>query len=429
MLWKSSSGRSNVGYEKDHLMNNSWADNEGLLIMNCKMRIIAMLVALTIALAFVGCSHTRSTVMVTVDNLGPQIVTKDKYTLVYGDGMRVTSSGVTLERLIAAQPHVFCSNGIPIVVKHKFELLPKGAEIPIIPVLEPFILPVGGKGITYESDYTIDVLDCPDAHATFQKKSRDDGCFALLTPLPMLFYPTAGSFDGEPKNNYKFTRHFYSFGIGTGIDAKERNNMSEDATAYGIAVLLKQMEDSGKINSAKSRSAAEVQSQKVNLWGGYNFEVVDFHRLDSDSHCYEFSLISTNKNVSLSGSFAARRVLSDTIRHDFAASYPSANRTVLAVDFTQYEFAEGLIKGSATVMPLNVLAFSYDKHTRKGTMRIKIREDQFKAARQYVIQNIESVVRDKNIALIVGELPPDARFYLLDESVIEDVLEVNFRTE
>ena len=400
--------------------------------MNSNIRIATIAVTLTIASAFVGCMHTRSTVMVTVDDLGPQIVTKNKYTLVYGDGMHFTFPDVTLERLIEAQPHVFCSNGIPFVVKHRVGSSDRGKGFPfIVPIIVPFILPAcecDRSGC--ERDYTIDVLDCPDAHATFQKKSRDDVCFALLTPSPILFYPTAGSFDGEPKNNCKFTRHFYSFGFDYSTeDAKEWNHMSEDATAYGIAVLLKQMEESGKINSAKSRSAAEVQSQKVNLRGGYNFEVVDFHRLDSDSHCYEFSLMSSNKNVSLSGSLAAKRVLCDTIRHDFTASYPSANRTVLAVDFTQYEFENGSIKGSATVLPLNILAFSYDKHTRTGSMRIKVRADQFKAARQYVIQNIESVVRDKNIALIVGELPPDARFYLLDESLDNDVLVINFKTE
>ena len=410
-------------------MNNSWADNEGLLIMNCRMRIIAMLVALTNALAFVGCSHTRSTVMVTVDDLGPQIVTKNKYTLVYGDGAHNLRDfpDVSLEQLIAAHPHVFSSNGIPIVVKHKSGYSSKEGGVPfVIPLITPFILPGCAKGkLEGVSDYTIDVLDCPDAHATFQKKSRDDGCFALISPLPMLFYPTAGSFDGEPKNNCKFTRHFYSFGIASGMDARELSHMSEDATAYGIAALLKQMEDSGKINPAKSRSAVDVQSQNTSLLMGSAFDVVDFHRSDSDSHRYEFSLVCANGYLSL----AARRVLSDTIRHDFAASYSSANRRVLAVDFTQYEFANGLIKGSATVLPLNILAFTYDNHTRKGSMRITVLADQLNAARQYVRQNIDSIARDKNIALIVGEIPPDARFELLDESVIEGVLEVKFRTE
>ena len=401
-----------------------------------KIALKKAVVTLVLAGYVAGCIHQRVTQMVGVQDIGQQVVTKNKYTMVYSDGIHslgegLMSSGVPLDRLITAQPQVFCSNGIPFTVKHRFGLTPKSSNAPfIIPVLVPFLIPGCNEGSTTESQYTIDVVDCPDAHTTFQKKERSDSCFAILSPLPMLFYPAAGSFDDEPKNNCKFTQHSYSLGFTLDTETAKKNiSASQFATAYGIAVVLKQMEESGKINSAKSRSAAEVQSQSVNLWGGYDLEVVDFHRSDSDSHCYEFALMSTNKNVSLSGSLAAKRVLIDTIRHDFAASYPSANRTVLAVDFTRYEFVEGLIKGSATVIPLNILAFTYDNHTRKGNMRIKIRADQFNAARQYVIQNIESVVRDKNIALIVGELPPDAKFYLLDESLDNGVLVINFKSE
>ena len=402
--------------------------------MNCKIRIIAMSGALTIAVVVAGCIHQRTTVMVTVDDLGPQIVTKNKYSLVYSDGRPSWDNfpDVTLDSLIAAQPQVFSSNGIPFTVKREWELSPKGGSAPfIIPVLVPFIIPGCKEGVlTAESRYTIDVIDCPAAHATFQKKERSDSCFAILSPLPMLFYSTAGSFDAEPKTNCKFTRHSYALGFTLDTESVKKNfSESQSAIAYGIAVVLKQMEESGKISPAKSRLAGDVEKQNVNLWGGYNFDVTDFHRTDADSHRYIFSLVSTNKNASLRGSLATKRVLSDTIRHDFAASYPSVNRTVLAVDFVEYEFADGVIKGVADVLPLNILSYNYDKYTRKGCMRIKVRTNHFNAARQYVRQNVESIVRDKNIALIVGEIPPNARFYLLDESVDDGVLVINFKAE
>ena len=380
-----------------------------------------------------GCVHDRLTSMVSVRDIGPQIATKNKYTVVsMFEGSDFKFSGVPLDRLIAAQPQVFSSNGIPVTVKHELEFSPKsGSAHFIIPGLVPFILPGCMEGQTTESRYTIDVVDCPAAHATFQKKERRDDCFAILSPLPLLFYSTAGSFDDEPKDNCKFTRHSYALGF-TALDeetVKKDYFESQSATAYGIAVALKQMEESGKINPAKSRSVADVESQNANLWRGYNFDVADFHRTDSDSHRYVFSLVSTNKNVSLRESLAQKRVLIDTIRHDFATSYPSVNRTVLAVDFVEYEFADGVIKGTADVIPLNVLAYNYDKHTRKGYMRIRVRANQFDAARQYVRQNIELIARDKNIALVVGEIPPDARFYLLDESVDDGILVINFKTE
>lgn len=394
-------------------------------------------VTLVTAGCVAGCMHQRVTQMVTVQDIGPQIVTKNKYTMVSSDGidgihsLSAMCTDVALDMLIAAQPQVFCSNGIPFTVKHERGLTPKSRNVPlIIPVLMPFIIPGGGKGLTTEFQYTIDVVDCPDAHATFRKKERSDGCFAILSPLPMLFYPTAGSFDDEPENNCKFTQHYYSLGFTSDTESlKKIASASQSATAYGIAAVLKQMEESGKIKPANSRSVVDVKLQNANLLGGYNFDVVDLHRTDSDSYRYVFSLVSASKYASLRQSLAARRVLRDTIRHDFTVSYPSVNRTVLAVDFVKYEFANGVIKGVADVLPLNILAYNYDKHTRKGCMRIKVRADQFDAARQYVRQNVELIARDKNIALIVGEIPPDARFYLLDESLDDGVLVINFKTE
>ena len=407
----------------------------------CKIQMITKaVITLTIAVIVAGCIHDRTTVMVAVDDLDSQIATKNKYTLVYRDGIhhpwgKVFAGkmpvDVTLDRLIAEQPHVFSSNGIPFVVEREPGHGLSSASTPfIVPLLMPLVIPVCSGGVTHESKYAIDVIDCPDAHATFQQKGRPHGCFAMFSPLPMVLYPTAGSFDDEPEKKRKFTRHSFSCGLTADAESfKGDDSMSQSATAYGIAVTLKQMEESGKISPATSRTAGDVKSQHANLWGGCNFDVVDFHRTDSDSHRYVFSLVSTNKNVSLCESLVAKRVLSNTISYDFMASYPSVNRTVLAIDFTEYELANGVIKGAANVLPLNILAYNYDKHTRKGCMRIKVRTDQFEAARRYVRQNIESIVRDKNIALIVGEIPPHARFELLDESVADGVLEINFRAE
>ena len=174
-------------------------------------------VTLVMAGCVAGCVHDRLTLMVSVRDMGPQIVTKNKYTLVYRDGIRLRGNGwpgVDLDSLIAAQPCVFCSNGIPFTVKRENGSTPKNGSAPfIIPVLMPFFIPGCGEGMTTESRYTIDVVDCPDAHAVFQKKERRDNCFAILSPLPMLFYSTAGSFDDEPESNCKFTRHSYALGF------------------------------------------------------------------------------------------------------------------------------------------------------------------------------------------------------------------------
>ena len=45
-------------------------------------------------------------------------------------------------------------------------------------------------------------------------------------------------------------------------------------------------------------------------------------------------------------------------------------------------------------------------------------------------RNIETLARDKNIALVTGEIPPNARFYSLGESLKDgNILEIEFKTE
>ena len=117
------------------------------------------------------------------------------------------------------------------------------------------------------------------------------------------------------------------------------------------------------------------------------------------------------------------------IRDDFAASYPSVNRAVLVVDFMKYEIDDSFLKGTASVLPLEVHAFDYDKNTRKGRMKIHVEATLLQDARTYCRRNIESIVRDKNVALVSGVIPPSARFELLDETVKDGILEIVFQAE
>ena len=133
-----------------------------------KIAFVKAVATLVVAGYVVGCTHKRVTLMVSVPDIGPQIVTKNKYTLVYADGMRFTFPGVPLDRLIVAQPQVFGSNGIPVVVKREWRPSSQRGSGPfIVPVLVPFLIPGCQEGSTDESLYTIDVVDCPDARATF----------------------------------------------------------------------------------------------------------------------------------------------------------------------------------------------------------------------------------------------------------------------
>ena len=61
---------------------------------------------------------------------------------------------------------------------------------------------------------------------------------------------------------------------------------------------------------------------------------------------------------------------------------------------------------------------------------MKVNANQYKEARKWIRKNIETLARDKNIALVTGELPPAAKFYLGREELKDgNVLEIEFRTE
>ena len=48
---------------------------------------------------------------------------------------------------------------------------------------------------------------------------------------------------------------------------------------------------------------------------------------------------------------------------------------------------------------------------------------------EWMSYNIETLARDKNIALVTGQLPPAAKYYSLGEKVDGNVMEIEFKTE
>ena len=61
-------------------------------------------------------------------------------------------------------------------------------------------------------------------------------------------------------------------------------------------------------------------------------------------------------------------------------------------------------------------------------MTVKFGSDHLEEARQYVRRNISAIVRDKNIALVTGEVPPEAAVSIEREEVKnEGTFEIFFR--
>ena len=414
--------------------------------MQKQVLLAKVIVILVLAGCFIGCRHDRLAMKLSVDDVGPQIMTKNRYTFAPGGEMGNHEYKIRLEsynkKLQAAQPQVFVDTGIPFIVRSDVtQPEPKGDAAwanwsrVLLPTLVLPAFSVGEKGNYYSNFCSwkeVEVLDNPDATEKFRWERKRDVVYSMLPPLPSLCFLGDASFDDETKGCRKYVHHSMSF-IGSKIvdygDRLEDGIWFNGWDAYGIAVVLKQMEDAGKIDVSRCKKVSTATMPAEGLSTSESIEVMDFHRATDDKYRYVFVLKSRDKDISLRESRNIQKTLRQMIRNDFVESYPSASRTVIAIEFTEYVLENGSIKGAASVLPLAVLSFDYDSNIRKGTMRIRIAAGQLAVAREYVKRNIETIVRDKNIALVVGEIPPETSFYLLDESVRDEILEIRFKTE
>jgi hypothetical protein len=118
------------------------------------------------------------------------------------------------------------------------------------------------------------------------------------------------------------------------------------------------------------------------------------------------------------------------VKEDYVESTPGAESSNLYVEFPEYELKGGKIEGRAVVLTISVTSLTYDPNTRKGRLAVKVSANQYEEARKWIRKNIETLARDKNIALVTGEIPPAAKFYLGREELKDgNILEIEFKTE
>ncbi len=407
------------------------------------------IIAIALSLGFVGCQHTRISLMVAVDDLGPKIATQNKYKLVGIVGglsdLRLTEEfnynkenskqlAVARSILKSAQPQTFADDGIPFVIRQTGDLPQNYESLPIM-IYTLFLPVISGAKEIKPNEFIVDVLDNPDARSSFKVQGRRDIAASLLpSPVPPLCFLGDASFPNEPSQCRKFTHHSLGFIADTNGVLEYGDKIGSilwsscyinNPVAYGIAVRLKQMEDAGNIDASRNK---ELKDNKAIT--DHDFQLLEFHRKNGDGYEYVFKLKSRIGHVSIRQSNAVQNDLLTMISNDYAASFPKENRTVLGVDFKEYTLENGVINGRAQVLSLKVMALDYDKFTRTGLIRIRFAPGQMEDARKYLRRNIESVVKDKNIALLVGEeIPPTATYYLLDETVNDGILSIKFKTE
>ncbi len=79
---------------------------------------------------------------------------------------------------------------------------------------------------------------------------------------------------------------------------------------------------------------------------------------------------------------------------------------------------------------VQIRMMNYDPDTRKGCIAVEFAKGHYAEARLWARGNIETLVRDKNVALVTGVVPSEAKFYLGAERVRDgNILEIEFETE
>ena len=387
-----------------------------------------------------GCSHTRTSAFTSVGGEVQKIKTRNRYTLVgfkhegqnpNADVMKenLYTQQFSNDNLKKYQPEVFADDGIRFSLRAA-SLCQNTANRYGWTTFFPYLLTLTALPqfitIGTAARCTVDVLDNPDARATFDSYSRYDQALALLTPTPLLCYvgdaaPPDGLSTYSVVSEHTVSCAFVQIG-------SSASDHDEAVRAYAIAAVLKKMEDDGLIDESRACSAVRRSTQALSI--GDMFEIVDFKKEGSSDRRYSFALRRRQGGgISLRESRELQKSLRAMIREDYAASFPDVAAGAIVVDFLEFSLRDGMVRGVSEVLSFAVESLRYDPNTRVGVMRAHIGENQFEEARRYVRRNIESLVRDKNVALDGKAIPPTATFYLCGETLKGDVLEITFRTE
>ena len=191
------------------------------------------------------------------------------------------------------------------------------------------------------------------------------------------------------------------------------------------------------INRGKSLPAIRAKHQEMSessrmlkSQAGVSYVVNRFERVSDDRYAYNFRLrLKNGADAGLSAMDCIKRELRSTIAAGYAGAH-GGHVSDVRIDFPDFSLNDGVIEGRAAVMCIEVMSLQYDPKAQKGIIAIKIGYSRFEDARAWVRRNIETLARDKNVALTTGEIPSVAKFYLGAERIKPgNILEIEFETE
>ncbi|MBR3776140.1 MAG: hypothetical protein IKL02_00895 [Kiritimatiellae bacterium] len=408
------------------------------------------IVKIIISLAVVcvaGCysSHIRESAIAKVTDIGEKISTKNQYrvTCAY-DGDSSQTMKLTSDFFEEINPAVFSPNGIPVSLRCKFSSMRQNYNPWSIPlsVISLGIVPFWHDFSTSFQCF-VRLENGIDEGAFFDVSSRVDSADNFGLPITFMYFNGVSNMDGyrafcqntfKIEDVYRTTISCRNEGVlGEKVQALSSpstspiqvlsSDLMQRALVYAVAVKLKKLEDSGKIDAMLKKKAAEVSTvPKHNII-----------RLDRDSDktfTYSFELELAQNPTDFKKAWQA--VLLDfakSLKEDYRDAFPSADMTSLKVSFSGFK-RDGLrLSGSAAVLTLKPISLEYNSHNRKGTMSVRFVEGQSSEVSTWIRRNIKTLVRDKNVALTNGSRPSEGKFIIINESISGNVMTIEFKAE
>ena len=333
------------------------------------------------------------------------------------------------------------------------------------------------ESIEIDATSHIIVDDNQNIKSDFRLYSRFDVALSAFTPYALLFY----------NDNPNIPLEFKNCVVKTAEDSETYYKFFMDLSAYAIAVKLKELEDSGAMDgvSAKwevrkkqlakqkeeqKRKEKEAERQELErklreesaikkfqddhkdnrgegrdinkrttevaprqqtpvkyppLEAKYSLELLKWDE-DDDFAC-KFR-IKMKDDCTIEAFSKIRRTFVNEIMDVYLQMHPSADGNSLRID-ARPNLENGKIVGRAVILTIKPVSLVYDAYSRRGTLSIHFGYGQYAEARRWAVENIETLVRDKNIIRVTGEQPPPGQYMSLGERCNDNILEIDLKAE
>jgi len=435
-------------------------------------RVALYLVLFVVSLMVTGCASDRIITTVRVNDYGSNITTRFQYRLFNRPDLEPT-----FEKL---QPNVFSKNGIPVKLNDNGVFFGK-MEVGYRPDFNPlsylackFSLGVLPALASHNSSKhaVIENVGPDRVNRTVEMDFDYRMALTITSPLGLIYLDNNESVpSGNGYRVFKMSGSIFS------LVRDACNDNIQEAMVYGVASRLKEMEDSGvidvnfvkrmdeKVAAERARRAQlvaemagnkqmdrmvselrnreEVEAKKMAIVqekakkefemtqnGEANkppYRITMLERDGNSDFAYVFAL-KLNGEPSIRAFFALQGIFCQEVLDAYRIEHPKADVSKLRV-VVKPRLDNGVIRGRAEVLTIVPLSLVYGANSRRGRLSVKFSPGQENEARNWAKENIETLARDKNIALVTGQLPPEATCYSLGEKIDGNVMEIEFKTE